>query len=127
MPRPSDILVVDDEPAMADAILRVLELAGYAARSAGDGAQALEAVAQRRPALVLLDVLMPVMDGWQCAREMRTRYGDSLPIVVVTAAEHARLRAAELGADDFLAKPFMMRDLLEIVARYGAQCSASAD
>lgn len=119
MPR-GDILVVEDEPEMADAMLRVLNLAGYAARSAGDGSEALAAVADRRPALVLLDILMPVMDGWQCARELRRRYGDSLPIVVVTAAEHARHRAAELGADAVLPKPFELRDLLDVVSRYAA-------
>lgn len=113
-----DILVVEDEVAMADVILRVLTMSGYAARRAENGVEALSAVAMRMPALVLLDILMPVMDGWQCAHELRTRYGDSLPIVIVTAAEHARARATNLGADGVLAKPFEMRDLLEIVARY---------
>lgn len=103
---------------MADVILRVLTMSGYAARRAENGVEALSAVAMRMPALVLLDILMPVMDGWQCAHELRTRYGDSLPIVIVTAAEHARARATNLGADGVLAKPFEMRDLLEIVARY---------
>jgi two-component system, OmpR family, response regulator MprA len=113
-----DILVVEDEPAMADAMLRVLDIGGYAPRRVANGLQALRAAAQRRPELVLLDILMPVMDGWQCARELRLRYGNSLPIVVVTAAEHAQARAAELGADDVLAKPFEMPVLLEVVARY---------
>lgn len=117
-----DILVVEDETAMARAMLRVLDLAGYPTRRAENGLQALQAVATRKPALVLLDILMPVMDGWQCARELRFRYGSSLPIVIVTAAEHARARAAELGADDVLAKPFEMQDFLAVVARYAADC-----
>jgi two-component system, OmpR family, response regulator MprA len=115
-----DILVVEDEPAMANAMLRVLDIGGYAPRRAENGRQALQAVAQRRPALVLLDILMPVMDGWQCARELRVRYGNSLPIVIVTAAEHAEARAAELGADDVLTKPFDMRNFLNVVHRYAA-------
>lgn len=119
-----DILVVEDEPDMADAMLRVLDIGGYAPRRAGDGLQALRAVALRRPALVLLDILMPVMDGWQCARELRVRYGNSLPIVVVTAAEHAKARASAVGADDFLAKPFEMGALLDVVARHTAKGTA---
>jgi Response regulators consisting of a CheY-like receiver domain and a winged-helix DNA-binding domain len=62
--------------------------------------------------------MMPVMDGWQCARELRARYGRRVPIVVVTAAEHAGARAAQVGGDDVLAKPFEMAELLRIVARY---------
>jgi two-component system, OmpR family, response regulator MprA len=123
----SDILVVEDEAAMADAMLRMLSITGYAARRAENGLQALKAVAKQRPALVLLDILMPVMDGWQCARELRSRYGDSLPIVIVTAAEHVRARAAALGADDVLAKPFEMQDFLAVVARYAAHCRAKPD
>ena len=117
MQTPKDVLVVDDDPDMVDAMLLVLEGAGYASRSAANGRQALDAVAARMPALVLLDMLMPVMDGWQCARELRARYGRGVPIVVVTAAEHARARGEEVGADAALAKPFDVDDLLRVVSR----------
>jgi two-component system OmpR family response regulator len=114
----SDVLVVDDDEDMIEALVQLLHDAGYAARSAENGRRALDAVAAQRPALVLLDVLMPVMDGWECARELRARYGRTLPIVVVTAAEHVGERCADVGADHVLPKPFELRDLLALVARY---------
>ena len=122
----SDVLGVDDEPDMVDIIELVLRDAGYQTRSASNGKRALEAIEARRPALVLLDMLMPVMDGWECARELRARHGRSLPIVVVTAAEHVRARTADLGVDDVLPKPFEVEDLLRLVARYCGPPSESA-
>jgi CheY-like chemotaxis protein len=66
-----------------------------------------------------------VMDGWQCARELRTRYGRAVPIVVVTAAEHARARADQVGGvDGVLSKPFDMDDLLRVVARFVQRSSS---
>lgn len=113
-----DVLVVDDNPDMVEVMMLVLHEAGYPARSACNGVEALEAVRARPPALVLLDMRMPVMDGWECARRLRQRYGRSIPIVVVTAAEHARARGAEIDADDTLPKPFDLDELLRIVARH---------
>src|SRR5262249_846275 len=113
-----DVLVVDDDPDMVEVMLLVLKGAGYAARSAQNGRDALVAAEAQKPGLVLLDMLMPVMDGWSCARELRARYGASLPIVVVTAAEHAGARAAQIGADGVLPKPFEVHDLLEFTQRY---------
>jgi two-component system, chemotaxis family, chemotaxis protein CheY len=125
MSPPGDVLVVDDDPDMVDVIELVLRTEGYAVRSAENGKRALEAVATAMPALVLLDMLMPVMDGWQFARELRARYGRVVPIVVVTAAEHAQSRAAEIGADDVVSKPFDVDDLLQIVARHAPAPAAS--
>jgi CheY-like chemotaxis protein len=116
MSTPKDVLVVDDDADMVDAMRFALHGAGYATRCAANGRQALEAVATQIPALILLDMIMPVMDGWQCARELRARYGSAVPIVVVTAAEHARARGEAIGADDVLTKPFEVDDLLRIVA-----------
>jgi DNA-binding response OmpR family regulator len=113
-----DVLVVEDDRDMAEALLRLLKVSGYPARHSEHGLAALRAVAERRPALVLLDMLMPVMDGWECARELRARYGDSLPIVVVSAAEHVQDRCDEIGADEVLPKPFQIKRLLDIVGRY---------
>src|SRR5262245_21756397 len=101
-----DVLVVEDDVDMAEVIVLALEQSGYPARIAENRVEALDAVALRMPALVLLDMFMPVMDGWRCARELRTRYGHRLPIVVVTAAEHLRARTRELDIDDVLPKPF---------------------
>lgn len=113
-----EVLVVEDDPDMADVVMRVLHMAGYAASRVENGQQALAAVARKRPSLVLLDMMMPVMDGWQCARELRGRYGVSLPIVIATAAEHAGERASDIGADDVLPKPFGLQELLDVVGRF---------
>jgi CheY-like chemotaxis protein len=116
---PADVLVVDDDRDMREVVQMMLVVSGYEVRCARNGREAVEAVADRRPAVVLLDMLMPVMDGWQCARELRARYGSGVPIVVVTAAEHARARADQIGdVNDVLSKPFEMDDLLRVVARY---------
>jgi CheY-like chemotaxis protein len=113
-----DVLVVDDDDDMAAVLVMMLELAGYRARSVGNGQEALDAVAARRPALVLLDMLMPVMDGWDCARALRARYGRQLRIVVVTAAEHLRARTRDLDVDGVLPKPFEIDELVRVVSRY---------
>ena len=122
----ADVLVVDDDPDLAELVRTMLDISGYAARCARNGLEALEAVAQRQPALILLDMMMPVMDGWQCARELHLRYGGRLPIVVLTAAEHARSRTADLvGVSEVLSKPFEMDELLCVVARYAGKARAS--
>jgi len=122
---PGDVLVVDDDPDIRDAMVRLLNHAGYSARTAENGRRALEAVEARKPAVVLLDILMPVMDGWECARELRARYG-AIPIVVITAAEHARARSAEVGADHVLPKPFEIKSLLTLIERYAVPAGAKA-
>ncbi|HEY8210949.1 MAG TPA: response regulator [Myxococcaceae bacterium] len=111
-----EVLIVDDDSDMRAVLVLALQDAGYTTRVAQDGRQALDAVAARMPALVLLDMLMPVMDGWQCARELHARYGQAVRIVVITAAEHAWARAQEVAADDVLPKPFDVDDLLRVVA-----------
>ncbi len=124
MRAPEDVLVVDDDPDIVDVLQLVLREAGYAVRSALNGKQALEAVAARMPAVILLDMLMPVMDGWQFARELRARHGRAAPIVVVTAAENARAWSQEIGADEVVAKPFDVDELLRVVASHGSKASA---
>jgi CheY-like chemotaxis protein len=114
----SHVLIVDDDPDMVDIIGAILGSAGYAFRTARTGIAALDAIDRERPAVVLLDMLMPVMNGWQAAEEIHHRYGRTVPIVVVTAAEHAEARAREVDADGVLAKPFEIDDLLRIVNRY---------
>lgn len=114
----SDVLIVDDDPDMVDAITMVLEQGNLPCRRAENGKEALVEVEKQLPALVLLDMLMPVMDGWQFARELHARYGRKVPIVVVTAAEHVKSRGDEIGADDVLSKPFNISNLLRVVGRY---------
>jgi CheY-like chemotaxis protein len=119
MGQPPDVLVVDDDEDLTEMVRIMLVTSGYRVRCVRNGREAIAAVAQRMPSIVLLDMLMPVMDGWQCARELRARYGRRVPIVVMTAAEHARARAGQVGIDDVLSKPFDMDDLLRVVARHG--------
>jgi CheY-like chemotaxis protein len=114
----NDVLVVDDDEDMIEVMELLLHDAGYTTRTAQNGQQALEAVEKGMPALIVLDMLMPVMNGWQFAREFRARYGPAVPIVVATAAEHVQHRANEIDAAGVLPKPFEVSDLLRLVARH---------
>src|SRR5688500_90776 len=111
------VLVVDDDTSILDTVSSILTGEGYYVVSAATGEEALEAVARKQPALMLLDMRMPVMDGWAVARALRER-GIKVPIVVMTAAESAKRWADEVGAEGFLAKPFGLDDLLATVARF---------
>ncbi len=111
------VLVVEDQEDIRDFVAYVLETEGYRVTTAGNGAVALEHVARESVDVVLLDMRMPVMDGWAFARAYRQRPGPHAPIVVLTAAQDAASRAAQIQADDYLGKPFELDDLLNIVAR----------
>jgi DNA-binding response OmpR family regulator len=111
---PDLILVVEDDRDLAEAMATILEMNGYATMVAHDGREALALVGERRPALIILDMLMPIMNGWEFARELDDRHGRIAPILVVTAAENAADRAREVAAEDVLAKPF---DAKTLVAR----------
>jgi DNA-binding response OmpR family regulator len=111
------ILVIDDDPDLQEVITLMLESAGHRVSQAPHGARALELVARELPALILLDMKMPVMDGWAFATEFHARHGHQVPLVVLTAAEDARLRAQETGADAWLGKPFDLEVLLATVER----------
>ena len=108
------ILVVDDDYAIRMAVAEILEFEGYSVATAANGAEALEAIERQKPSLVLLDMRMPVLDGWGFARELRAR-GVRLPILVMTAARSASRWAEEIGAQGYLAKPFDLPDLLRVV------------
>jgi two-component system chemotaxis response regulator CheY len=99
------------------AVVETLELGGYSVEQAANGAEALEKIGQRLPSLVLLDMRMPVLDGWGVDRALRQR-GHELPIIVMTAAQNARVWANEIGAAAYLAKPFEDTQLLAAVERY---------
>jgi CheY-like chemotaxis protein len=115
------VLVVDDDPDMVEVMTAILGAEGYAYDTASNGVAALDAIDRERPAVVLLDMLMPVMNGWQAAEEIHHRYGHTIPIIVVTAAEHADARAREVDADGVLSKPFEVDDLLRVVSHYLGQ------
>ena len=112
------VLAVEDDPNLLALLEMVLAEAGHRVRTAAHGAEALERVAEEMPGAILLDMRMPVMNGWEFARELRARYGHACPIVVLTAAENAEQRAAEIGAEGWLAKPFDIEDVLAAVARH---------
>lgn len=119
------VLVVEDDADLLTLLEIVLADAGYRVRTAADGRAALDRVAEEMPGVILLDMRMPVMNGWEFAREFRARYATGCPIVVITAAENARARAEEIGADGWLAKPFDLDDVLRSVARH-LQADAAA-
>jgi len=108
------VLVVDDDPAIRDAVRDALEAMGMRVTTASDGAEALDRVLNEEPCVVLLDMRMPVMDGWGFARAMRDR-GMDLPVVVMTAAADARRWANEIGAMGVVAKPFALSELISAV------------
>jgi len=123
---PFAVLVVEDDPDLVSLMELVLADAGYRVRIAPEGGAALARVAEEMPGLILLDMRMPGMNGWEFAREFRARHGRACPIVVVTAAENARARAAEVEADGWLAKPFEIDDVLRIVANHAAAAASDA-
>lgn len=112
---PRRILVVDDDDGIRELVVTALAEEGYAVLSAGDGEAALAVLDHYDPALILLDMRMPVMDGWQFAKRYRERPGHHAPIVICTAALDVRRDASEIGADGFLGKPFQLDELLDLV------------
>ena len=114
------VLVVDDDPDLRATVAEILDLEGCDVEEATNGAEALAQIASSPPCVVLLDMRMPLMDGWGVARELRAR-GIAVPIVVMTAAQDAGRWAREIDADAFLAKPFELDDLLTVISRF-AQC-----
>lgn len=107
------VLVVDDEPAVRTALERALRAEGYSVALAADGREALEAVAHGAPDVMVLDVLMPALDGLQTCRELRAR-GDRTPVLMLTARDAVldRVEGLDAGADDYLLKPFALEELL---------------
>jgi two-component system response regulator MprA len=106
------VLVVDDDPQLREALTRALELDGYRVATASNGVKALEAVTQHRPDVMVLDVMMPYVGGLDVCRTLRSRK-DRLPILVLTARDEVGDRVAGLdaGADDYLTKPFALEEL----------------
>lgn len=126
------ILVVDDEPDLCELVAYNLQRAGYEVETASDGGEALEAVARSRPALILLDLMMPKVSGQEVAQKLKRSAGTStIPIVMLTAKtdELDEVKGLELGADDYITKPFSMKVLLarvEAVMRRAGEVAPSA-
>ena len=125
------ILVVDDEQQLALALKIRLQSHGYQVVTAHDGQQALALAAQEKPDLVILDVLMPVMDGYACLRELNTRFGrGKIPVIILTARDRMKDLFELEGIEDYVVKPFDHDDLLVRIdrafKRRTAKASASA-
>ena len=107
------ILVVDDEPAVREALERALRLEGYAVDLAGDGSEALALIARRPPDALILDLMMPQIDGLEVCRRLRAA-GDRTPVLMLTARDGVsdRVTGLDAGADDYVVKPFALEELL---------------
>jgi DNA-binding response OmpR family regulator len=115
---PTSVLVVDDEPQVVWMLQFSLQAEGYQTFSARDGRTALEEIREHHPKLMLLDIMMPVMDGWSVLEQMQSLPAEDRPRVIVVSARSSlrdRAKAAELGADAFVAKPFNVDDLLAVL------------
>ena len=125
------ILIVDDDPNICEILRLHLENEGYKVKTASDGAEGISAFKVYEPDLVLLDIMMPKKDGWQVCREIREV--SSKPVIMITAKGEVfdKVVGLELGADDFIVKPFDMKELSArikaVLRRYTAQGAASDD
>ncbi len=113
----SKIMIVDDDSNICELLRLYLEKEGYATAIASNGAKALEMFGRENPDLILLDVMMPELDGWQVCREIRKK--STCPIIMLTAKSEVfdKILGLELGADDYIVKPFETK---EVIARVKA-------
>jgi DNA-binding response OmpR family regulator len=112
------ILVADDEQQLALAVKIRLQSKGYTVVTASDGQQALQLAAEEKPDLIILDVLMPVMDGYSCLREINLRFGrGKIPVIVLTARDRMKDLFELEGIEDYVIKPFDHEDLLVRIER----------
>jgi CheY-like chemotaxis protein len=111
------IMVIEDDEDISSTLETFLEGEGYRVEAAANGREALDTIKERGqlPTLILLDMRMPVLDGWQFAAAFREQYGGAAPFVVMSAAADTAQRAQEIGARGWLSKPFQLSALLEIV------------
>ncbi|GGM35782.1 response regulator transcription factor [Dactylosporangium sucinum] len=115
----AQILVVDDEPAIRQLLTDVLELEGHEVRVAADGLAAVSAFEALRPDCVVLDIMMPGLDGYGVLRRIRCHDGEPVPVIMLTAAadRESAARAWVDGADYYVAKPFVPDDVLDLLYR----------
>lgn len=115
---PESILIVEDEPALQDTLAYNLKKEGYTVEVVGDGRAALESARRLKPDLIILDIMLPEMDGFEVARILRKEMTSAILMLTARDDEIDRVVGLEVGADDYLTKPFSMR---ELVARVKAQ------
>ena len=124
MPRLGYVLVVDDEPDIVDLIVDFLSEEGYAVRGALNSEEALPAINAQRPAVILLDLLMPHENGRGLWDQLRSAGLSDIPIVMMSASKRAAEMMLDQGVADYLAKPFDLDELLACVTRYVCRDSA---
>jgi two-component system alkaline phosphatase synthesis response regulator PhoP len=107
------VLLVDDEPNIIKLARLYLEREGYTVISEGDGESALECIERKHPSILILDIMLPKLDGWEVCRQLRSE-GNRIPIIMLTARDEDidKILGLELGADDYLTKPFNPRELV---------------
>ena len=115
---PETILIVEDEPVLQETLAYNLKKEGYTVESVGDGRAALESARRLKPDLIVLDIMLPEMDGFEVARILRKEMTSAILMLTARDDEIDRVVGLEVGADDYLTKPFSMR---ELVARVKAQ------
>jgi CheY-like chemotaxis protein len=116
------VLIVEDDDLAREALAAFLEAEGYPVLEAANGQEALDCLRQREVGLILLDLMMPVMDGWEFrAAQLRDPALATVPVMVVTADASTRSRAANLGVEEYMTKPIQFPRLLHVVDRH---CSA---
>ena len=113
---PALVLAIEDEPDLRRLLGIIFSHAGYEVAEAGDGEAGLAAFAERQPDVVVLDIGLPLLDGWQVLERIRAT--SDIPVMLLTARamEAEKARAAEAGADDYVTKPFRRRDLVARIA-----------
>ena len=117
------VLVVDDDETISEFVVWVLSDDGHDVKSATNGVMALQKLEQFDPDVILLDMRMPVMDGWQFAKRYRNEKLSPAPIIVLTAAQDVAQRAGEIEAEGYLGKPFDLDELLTVVSRFDPSVS----
>ena len=116
------ILVVDDDPSIRDVVADILEMSDYRVTTASNGAEALDRIRVERPAAVLLDLMMPIMDGREFLERCRQRQACAcLPVALMSAAHDAASAARRLGVQAYLTKPFEMEAVLAVVDRLAGE------
>ncbi len=123
------VLVADDEPALRKLLKTNMELEGYDTLEASNGAEVLESVRRDNPDIILLDIMMPVMDGWEVltALAANPEYSQKVILVSAKASDDAQLQGWELGADEYITKPFDLDALLERVREVAARSEVESE
>jgi CheY-like chemotaxis protein len=112
------ILVIDDDPDILATVEQILLVEGYDVTAARNGAEALQVLDSLAPDVIILDLMMPVMDGWEFRRRLHDHRAANTPVIVVSADRDVSRKAASIAADGFLAKPFDLDHLLDEIGRF---------